>query len=697
MDSPLLPGLAAGLFAAGAWAVASQLFARLFAADGAPSAAAANLFKNLLAGLLFLALGMALADGGLGGEDPWQLAVSGLLGFAVGDALYFAALPRCGVQTAAVIALANVPLSVAGASVFMGETVGTATLGGGVLVLAGVLLVLVGAPASTEHQDPRRRRAGVLLALGNVLAITTAILTGSDGMGEAGVYSAAATRLLGGVLGAVAIALLAGLLRRRVGAELSELTRPLRTTRGLGPLVVASATGSVLGLIPYHFALQELPAGTAALVFSTTPLFTLPLGRLGGASTRPTSRQVVGTLLGFAGVAVVLGCSPGGEEVDADPSSGEIAVLAQARGPEGAWPRVAAGPRVVATRADEGLAALDVHTLEIDAAGLSWGARETVVEGEDWFVNWADTPAIAPDASHVTWLQKVAADTYDYHVVWARRGADGSYEERGALHDDEGAGEHGFCSWLTLPDGRQLTLWLDGRATREGGPMQVRSRLVEADGSLGPDLLVDERACDCCPTTLCLLGDGSVLAAWRDRGEDEVRDIALARWTEDGGWTAPFMAHEDGWRIPGCPVNGPVLACNGDRVALAWFTLGQDEAPRIWVALSEDGGEAFGEPLRVDGGSALGQLDLAWSGEGRLAVSWHEDSLEGTVPGGAAWRARVVHPVVGEPVDVAATSGGRGDGRARLLGVDEGWVLVWSEDAVPRTLTAALLGAPAPE
>lgn len=425
------------------------------------------------------------------------------------------------------------------------------------------------------------------------------------------------------------------------------------------------------------------------------PLPSRAPGRLGGATTRPAARRFGGALLGFTGFAVALGCSPGGERAGAQPSPGAIAILARAEGPEGAWPRVAAGPCVLATRTDQDLAALDLHDLEVDAGTLSWGASRAVAEGQGWFVNWADTPAIAADASHVTWLRKVAADTYDYHVVWARRGEDGTYEERGALHDDEGAGEHGFCSWLNLPDGRQLALWLDGRATREGGPMQVRSRVVEADGSLGPDLLVDERACDCCPTTLCLLGDGSVLAAWRDRSEDEVRDIALARWTADAGWTAPSSLHEDGWRIPGCPVNGPALASHGDRVALAWFTLGRDEAPRIWVVLSEDAGETFGEPLRIDGGGALGQLDLAWGGDGRLAVSWHEDSSKGAGPAAATWRARVVHPVLGEPLDVAATSGGRGDGRARLLGVDEGWVLVWSEDAVPRTLMAALLGAPA--
>lgn len=431
-------------------------------------------------------------------------------------------------------------------------------------------------------------------------------------------------------------------------------------------------------------------------MLSTDFPFASSTRRLSARSPRTTHRRVLGSALGLAGAASILACAGGsGEEPTAsrDPwvyanSGRTLTVLSRAEGPEGAFPRIAEGPTVLATRGAEGLFALDLHSLALDGDELAFTARETAVEGENWFVNWADTPALASDGSSVTWLKKVAADTYDYHVAWARRGAEGTFEEQGSLHDDEGAGEHGFCSWLSLGDGRQLALWLDGRAIREGGPMQVRSRLVEADGTRGPETLVDPRACDCCPTTLALLDDGSVLAAWRDRGEDEVRDIALARWTEAEGWSAPFSVHEDGWRIPGCPVNGPVLAARGSRVALAWYTLGTDDAPRVWCARSEDGGETFGEPLRVDGGAALGQLDLAWSSDGKLLASWHEgDGAAGT----ASWRARVLHPEVGETLEVAPTTGGRGDGRARLLGLEDSWLLVWSTAESPRTLAAARL------
>jgi hypothetical protein len=53
-------------------------------------------------------------------------------------------------------------------------------------------------------------------------------------------------------------------------------------------------------------------------------------------------------------------------------------------------------------------------------------------------------------------------------------------------------------------------------------------------------------------------------------GGSEVRDIAVARY-ESGRWSEPVYPGAEGWRIEGCPVNGPALAADRDRVALAWF------------------------------------------------------------------------------------------------------------------------------
>lgn len=684
-----LLGLAGGLFAAGSWAVASHLFSRLFAVPKAPTASAAVLFKNIFAGVIFFLIAWAISDGSVPSGAFWQMVISGALGFAIGDALFFAALPLVGVQTTAVASLANVPLTVIGAHWLFGEQLDPLSLWGGGLVLAGVLLVLRsgGGGGST---DPRLRRRGVWLALANALAISIAILSGHGGMQESGVFSGAAVRLLGGVAGAFGVALLFGIISGRVAGELQTLTRPLHQRRGLRPLLIASFIGSVLGLIPYHLALRELSAGVAALVFSTSPLFALPFARLGVAEARRTTpSMILGTLLGFAGVGVVLlaqsSLAQEGTAGGDTPVKG-IEVHAQAEGPAGFYPRLGDEGRVLATRPlGDGEHALIGSQLLLQESKLSFTEAEILVQGSDWFVNWADTPAISPDGGLITWLQKAGKGTYDYHVQFAFRGEDGSFTEQGPIHDHTGPGEHGFASLTGLDGGRALAVWLDGRLMNEKGPMTLMSRVIAADGSRGPESVLDGQTCECCPTSLISLADGGALAAWRDRSDEGMRDILVARWMPKDGWGEPFMVHADNWKYPACPVNGPTMAVHGSQVALVWYTQDSTEKSFIRVALSDDSGKTFGSVRQLDRGHAMGQVSACFDAQGRLLVSW----LEKTKTAGA-WVVRSVGETLGEVKTVAEVLGRRSDGRARLTALGRGWALVWT-DAEGGHLAAAAI------
>ena len=73
--------------------------------------------------------------------------------------------------------------------------------------------------------------------------------------------------------------------------------------------------------------------------------------------------------------------------------------------------------------------------------------------------------------------------------------------------------------------------------------------------------------------------------------------------------TEPATAVSDGWMIAGCPVNGPALDADGERVALAWFTAA-GEAPRVQLAFSTDGGATFEEARTIDADAPAGRVDV---------------------------------------------------------------------------------------
>jgi len=319
-------------------------------------------------------------------------------------------------------------------------------------------------------------------------------------------------------------------------------------------------------------------------------------------------------------------------------------------------------------------------------SATAWSDPVEVARGDDFFANWADVPGlgVAGDGALLAhWLVKTGAQTYAYSIMLARSTDGGaSWDELGPLHDDGTPTEHGFVSWA--PEGEAArAVWLDGRAMAEGGPMSLRTARV--DTAVGPATVLDDRVCECCSTDLAVASDGA-LAVYRDRSAGEVRDIALARID---GATPPAVVWQDGWEIAGCPVNGPAIDGDGDRVAMAWFTAAEAR-PRVFVALSADAGESFSAPRRVDLGDAVGRVDVRIDPAGGAVVTWLE-----TVHDGAAVLLRrfADDGTAGQAVEVGRTTSGRTSGFPRVAPLAADWMVAWVEadGDGPHRLRAATL------
>ena len=308
-----------------------------------------------------------------------------------------------------------------------------------------------------------------------------------------------------------------------------------------------------------------------------------------------------------------------------------------------------------------------------------WSAPTTVAQDRDFFVNWADFPSVIEEvdgALVVHWLEWVAATPYAYHVMVSRSTDGGAtWSEAFRPHRDLSPTEHGFVSMVPRPDGGASLLWLDGRNTNaEGlGAMTLRFTSVASDGTLGEELLVDDRVCSCCQTAMVRTDGGPLIAAYRDRSEAEIRDIAIARF-DDGHWSEPYHVARDNWHMPACPVNGPSLATAGNRVVVTWFTA-PDGDNRVSVAFSDDGAESFGAAVRIDDGNPQGRVDVELLPDGSALVVWLERVGES-----AEVRARRVEPsgTTHESWLVAATSPTRRSGFPRMVVLDDEVLFAWT-------------------
>ena len=312
-----------------------------------------------------------------------------------------------------------------------------------------------------------------------------------------------------------------------------------------------------------------------------------------------------------------------------------------------------------------------------------WSEPVTVAQDREFFVNWADFPSVVEQFDGtwaVHWLEKVASPPFAYHIMLSRSTDQGqTWSEPLRAHHDKSLTEHGFVSMIPLREGGVSLLYLDGRNTGPNpdgqgrGPMSLRYNAVKPDGTLGKELLVDNRICDCCQTAMVRMDNGYFVAAYRDRSEEEIRDIAVSRLI-DGEWTDPRVVGNDNWHITACPVNGPSLSSAGDDVALAWFAA-PDGDKHVSVVFSRDGAETFGTPIRVDDGNPSGRVDIEFMNDGSALVVWLEQMDEG-----AAIRARRVEAsgVLGDPWTVASTSAVRRSGFPRLTTTGDEVVFAWT-------------------
>lgn len=321
----------------------------------------------------------------------------------------------------------------------------------------------------------------------------------------------------------------------------------------------------------------------------------------------------------------------------------------------------------------------------------AWDAPVMLARGSNWFVNWADVPSVVfhPDgAAMAYWLERLGEGRYAYGVRYIVSADGASWTDPQWLHEDRTPTEHGFVKAVPHGEGF-MAVWLDGNGyATERREMSVHARQIAVDGTLGNELAVDSRVCDCCPTELIDLGDGRLATIYRDRSDEEIRDMSVSVF--DGAtWSDSSPIHEDGWNINACPVNGPSADVAGDAAAAAWFTMATG-SPEVFAGFLDGQTLGASDPVRMDLGRPAGRVALRLISPHEALVLW----MEGGEPekAGLYIRTLTAQGGLGEALKVADTSTGRAVGYPRLARDGDHWVAVWTEPAAEEGGQARLRG-----
>jgi drug/metabolite transporter (DMT)-like permease len=257
------------------------------------SALALNVGKGVIAllimGAILLTQPWVVADP----RTVGLLAISGALGIALGDTLYFLALTHLGSRTTLVFTTTIPIVTAIAAMLVFGESLSAHAWLGLALTLLGVGWVLWEQAPKSERVTEWRR--GVLYAALFVAASAASILFTKIGVAELPSMQATFWRQLWALF---TLFMIGGFMGAWV-----EWARPLRNPRNFGAVAVAAVIGGFLGTWLSVAALKYTEAAVATTLNSTSPLFVLPLAAL-WMKERITVNAVVGAVIAVSGVAL---------------------------------------------------------------------------------------------------------------------------------------------------------------------------------------------------------------------------------------------------------------------------------------------------------------------------------------------------------------------------------------------------------
>lgn len=232
------------------------------------------------------------------GADRWAwFALSGAIGYALGDVFLFQSFLCLGTQRGMLMMSLAPLISAALAWVFFGEILTGLQMLGVLVTLAGIAWVITRRNQSIPSIQCNRLQ-GVLFGLGAASGQAVGFVLSKQGLADNfSPIAGNSIRMLAAVIVLWALASLQG----KAGETIASMrARP----KVLGWLATAAFTGPVIGATLSLFALQHTQVGVASTLIALPPVFLLPVSWL-VFKEKFDWGAVLGTLVAIGGVALL--------------------------------------------------------------------------------------------------------------------------------------------------------------------------------------------------------------------------------------------------------------------------------------------------------------------------------------------------------------------------------------------------------
>jgi drug/metabolite transporter (DMT)-like permease len=225
------------------------------------------------------------------------LALSGILGLVLGDTFLFRAYVLIGPRLS-MLMMASVPIiSALLAWIFLGERLSATEILGIIIAVSGIGWVVTEKQTGLTVVENKNYSIGLLFGLLAAMGQASNLIAAKFALdGNFPSISATAIRIL---VALVILWVVAGL-----QGKIIYTVKQWRNQRAFPSIIGGTITGPFIGIWLSLVAIQLTRVGIAATLMALPPVILIPLGYL-IYRERVSRRGIIGTLVAFAGVAVI--------------------------------------------------------------------------------------------------------------------------------------------------------------------------------------------------------------------------------------------------------------------------------------------------------------------------------------------------------------------------------------------------------
>ncbi len=276
------------------WAVSVVLF-RLSGRTLRPIAL--NFFKNAVAtamfGATFIVLRLEVVREAPA-TDYALLILSGVIGIAVADTVFFRSLNLVGAGLSQVASLSYSPFVILFTFFFLGERLSPGDLMGAGLIMLGIFLTAGHEPP--PGSSPSDIRKGVGLATLSMALMALGVVLAKPVLDRSPVLWSTAVRLAGGMAALIVLAV--------VSPRHRDLWRTLKPSRSWRVAVPAAVMGTYVAMLVWIAGMKYTQASTASILNQTSAVFVLPIAAV-VLKEGISLRKAAAVAAAIAGVALV--------------------------------------------------------------------------------------------------------------------------------------------------------------------------------------------------------------------------------------------------------------------------------------------------------------------------------------------------------------------------------------------------------